>query len=79
VLISVKLRGKNEEDIPNKSRSLFPSAYSVPPCFKGFDFGFARFVFIRVDSRLTFICVDPAEICGEAVPWSPWRPSHPLR
>jgi hypothetical protein len=58
VLISVKLRGKNEEDIPDKSRSLSPSAYSVPPCFKGFDVGFARFVFIRVDSWLNFICDD---------------------
>jgi hypothetical protein len=65
VLISVKLRGKNEEDIPEKSRSLFSSAYSVPPCFKGFDVSFAPFVLIRVDSRLTFICVDPAEICGK--------------
>jgi hypothetical protein len=42
-----------------------PSAYSVPPCFKGFNVGLLDFVFIRVHSRLDFYLPSSAEICGE--------------
>jgi hypothetical protein len=43
-----------------------PSAYSVPPCFKGFNVGLLDFVFIRVDSRLNHL-PSSAQICGEKI------------